>query len=153
MTFKEMENQLPPYVSYKTLIQLISNLKEALPAYFDTSYLSDTFSIITATQLTHALSFLNLINNDYSPSMRLKVLAPSSGAHHAALLRQVAEEAYPFVFKGLDIKKATYAELQSIFLNTYHMEDVVCRRCVKFFIELSADAGIPLSLQLIHEFE
>ena len=153
MTFKEMENQLPPYVSYKTLIQLISNLKEALPAYFDTSYLSDTFSIITATQLTHALSFLNLINNDYSPSMRLKVLAPSSGAHHAALLRQVAEEAYPFVFKGFDIRKATYAELQNAFLSTYQMEDAVCCRCIKFFIELSADAGIPLSFQLIQEFE
>ena len=153
MPFKEMGNQLPPYVSYKTLIQLISNLKEVLPAYFDTSYLSDTFSIVTATQLTHALSFLNLINNDYSPATRLKVLAPATGAHHAALLRQVAEEAYPFVFMMLDIKKATYAELQNAFLNTYQMEDAVCRRCIKFFIELSADAGIPLSFQLIQELE
>ena len=64
MTFEEMGNQLPPYVSYKTLIQLINNLKETVPAYFDTNYLSDTFSIVRATQLMHALSFLNLINVD-----------------------------------------------------------------------------------------
>ena len=75
MTFEEMGKQLPPYVSYKTLIQLIGNQKEALPAYFDTSYLSETFSIVTATQLTHALNFLNLINGDYRPTTRLKVIA------------------------------------------------------------------------------
>ena len=153
MTFEEMGKQLPPYVSYKTLIQLIGNQKEALPAYFDTSYLSETFSIVTATQLTHALNFLNLINGDYSPTTRLKVIAAATGAHRAAWLRQVAEEAYPFVFKGLDVRKATYAELQNAFLDTYQMQDTVCRRCIKFFIELSVDADIPLSLQLIQEFE
>ena len=148
-----MGNQLPPYVSYKTLIQLIGNQTEAVPAYFDTSYLSETFSIVTATQLTHALRVLNLINSDYSPTTRLKIIAAATGAHRAAWLRQVAEEAYPFVFKGLDIKKATYSELQNAFLNTYQMEETVCRRCIKFFIELSTDAGIPLSFPLIQEFE
>lgn len=101
----------------------------------------------------HALSFLNLINVDCSPTLHLKVLAPATGAHRAAVLRQVVEEAYPFVFKGLDIRKATYAELQDAFLNNSQMEDAVCRRCVKFFVELSADADVPLSLQLIEEFE
>jgi len=47
-----------------------------------------------------ALRFLNLIDADSRATARLKVLVPATGAHRAALLRQVAEEAYPFIFKG-----------------------------------------------------
>lgn len=99
------------------------------------------------------IKLLNLVDGNYSLTMRLEVLAPSSGAHRAALLREVTEEAYPFVFKGLGTRKATYAELQNAFLSTYQMDDAVCRRRIKFFIELSADAAIPLSFQLIQKFE
>ena len=75
---------------------------------------------------------------------------PESSGEEETSETETIEEAYTFVFKGLDIRKATYAELQNAFLNTYQMEDVVCRRCIKLFTELSADAGIPLSLQLEH---
>jgi len=44
MTFEEMGKNNSRLTSrIKTLIQLIGNQKEALPAYFDTSYLSETF--------------------------------------------------------------------------------------------------------------
>jgi hypothetical protein len=76
----------------------------------------------------------------------LKLLAISTGEHHAALLRQVAYEAYAFVYKGkLDPQTATYAELEAVFQNTYQMDDDICHKCIKFFIEFCKDAGIPLS--------
>ena len=153
MPFKEMGNQLPPYVSYKTFSNFLVSLPYYLPAPIDRSYWGAIYSDRTGTKLMSAMRFLNLIDANSRATTQLKVLIPATGAHRAARLRQVAEEAYPFVFKGLDIRKATYAELQNAFLNTYQMEDAVCRRCIKFFIELSADACIPLCLQLIQEFK
>ena len=80
---------------------------------------------------------------------RLRVLPESTGEHRAALLRQVTEEAYAFVLKGtLDTQNATYAELADVFQNTYNMKSDVCRKCIKFFIEISKDAGISLSPQI-----
>ena len=96
-----------------------------------------------------AMRFLNLIDGNARPTARLRVLPSASGEHRAALLRQVAEEAYAFVFKGtLDTQNATYAELEDVFQNTYNMKSVVCRKCIKFFTEISKDAGISLSPQI-----
>jgi hypothetical protein len=94
-----------------------------------------------------AIRFLNIIDHGNRPTPVLKLLAISTGEHHAALLRQVAYEAYAFVFiKGkLDPQTATYAELEAVFQNTYQMDDDICHKCIKFFIEFCKDAGIPLS--------
>jgi hypothetical protein len=153
MTTDEMWKQSPPYVSYKTFDKLINNLKELSPSHLDMSYLSDKFSISTGTQLMYAMRYLKLIDENNRPMPRLKLLASgATGEHRAAILRQVADETYPFIFRGtLDIRNATYAEVQDVFLNNYRMESSVCRKCIEFFIEFSKDAGIPISPQLIKE--
>jgi hypothetical protein len=48
----------------------------------------------------------------------------------------------------VDVQNATYAQLEELFQNTYHMKGDVCRKCIKFFVEFSKDAGIPLSPQI-----
>ena len=153
MTLKEMGNQLPPFISYKTFSNFLVSLPYYIPTPIDRSYWGAMYSDRTGIKLMSTMRFLKLIDANSRATTELKVLVPATGAHRAARLRQVAEEAYPFVFKGLDIRKATYGELQNAFLSTYQMKDSVCRRCIKFFIELSTDADIPLSLQLIQEFE
>jgi hypothetical protein len=94
-----------------------------------------------------------LIDQNNRPLPRLKLLASgATGEHRAAILRQVADETYPFIFRGtIDIRNATYAEVQDVFLNNYRMESSVCRKCIEFFVEFSKDAGIPVSPQLIKE--
>ena len=42
-------------------------------------------------------------------------------------------------------KTATYAQVEEVFNELYQVERDVCRKCIKFFIELSNDAEIPLS--------
>ena len=81
---------------------------------------------------------------------RLKLLVSGiNGEHRAVLLRQIAEEAYAFVFRGIsDLHNASYADLVHIFQNTYHMKIDVCRKCIKFFVEFSKDAGFPLAPQI-----
>jgi hypothetical protein len=47
--------------------------------------------------------------------------------------------------KSLDPQIATYTQLEKIFYDVYNVTGDVARKCVKFFIELESDAGVPLS--------
>jgi hypothetical protein len=146
---EEGRKHSPPYVSYKTFGSFISQLQPQVPSRIDRSIWGEMFSGSTGTQLMSAMRFLNLIDGNARPTARLRVLPSASGEHRAALLRQVAEESYAFVLKGtLDTQNATYAELEDTFQNSYHMKSDVCRKCIKFFTEISKDAGIPLSPQI-----
>jgi hypothetical protein len=146
---EEGRKHSPPYVSYKTFGNFLNTLQPQVPSRIDRSIWGDMFSGSTGTQLMSAMRFLNLIDPNSRPTARLKVLAPATGEHRAALMRQVVEEAYSFVLKGtLDAQNATYAELEDVFQNSYHMKNDVCRKCIKFFTEFSKDAGIPLSPQI-----
>jgi addiction module HigA family antidote len=74
---------------------------------------------------------------------------PATGAHRIALLRQIANEAYPFMFKGTSgTQNTTYDELEAVLQNTYYMKIDACRKCIGFFTEFCKDAGIPLSPQI-----
>jgi hypothetical protein len=153
MTIEEGKKQPPPYISYKTFGNFMGELQQHLPTRVDLNYLSDQFSASTGTQLMYTMRFLKLIDQNNRPLPRLKLLASgATGEHRAAILRQVADETYPFIFRGtIDIRNATYAEVQDVFLNNYRMESSVCRKCIEFFVEFSKDAGIPVSPQLIKE--
>ena len=149
MTIEEVKKHSPPYVSYKTFGNFISQLQPQVPTRIDRSIWGDMFSGSTGTQLMSAMRFLNLIDANSRPTPRLRVLPSASGEHRTALLRQVTEEAYAFVLKGtLDTQNATYAELADVFQNTYNVKSDVCRKCIKFFTEISKDAGISLSPQI-----
>jgi len=146
MTTDEISHT-PPSVSYKTFNSLINELLLNLPPRIDLSYLSDKFSINTGTQLMNAMRFLKLINDGNMPTTRLRLLvSATTGEHRAILLRQVANDAYAFVLRGiLDTQNATYNELEDIFLSSYGMDNNVCRKCIKFFVDFCNDASIPFS--------
>jgi hypothetical protein len=149
MTTDEGRKNSPPYVSYKTFGSFLHTLEPQVPNRIDRSIWGELFSGSTGTQLMSAMRFLNLIDDKSIPTARLKLLAPATGEHRAALQRQVVEEAYAFVLKGnVDVQNATYAQLEELFQNTYHMKGDVCRKCIKFFVEFSKEAGIPLSPQI-----
>ena len=144
---EEERKQFPPYVSYKSFNKLINMLEQYLPTRIDLSYTSDDFSVRIGTDLILAMKFLNYIDDDYRPKPRLKLLAAgTTKEHRAALLKQVADEAYAFVFNGkLDPQTAAYAELEAVFQNIYRTDDDICHKSISFFIEFCKDAGIPLS--------
>ena len=150
MTIDEGRKHSPPYVSYKTFESFMTRLQQHLPTRIDRSYWGEMFSGSTGTQLMSAMRFLNLVDANARPMPRLKLLvSATTGEHRAALLRQVADDAYAFALKGtLDTQNATYAELEDVFKNTYRMKTDVCRKCIKFFTEFSKEAGIPLSPQI-----
>jgi hypothetical protein len=95
-----------------------------------------------------ALRFLDLIDDREQPTERLKALAAAKGNHEqrAGVLHSITSECYAFVFQGsVDPQNATYAQMEEKFLARFPLKPDVSRKCLKFFVELSHDAGIPQS--------
>jgi hypothetical protein len=142
----EGRKHLPPYVSYRTFRNFVDRLEQRLPSRIDRSYWGDILSGSSGTQLMAALRFLGLIDANGKPLERLNSLVGVRGEQRVDLMRQMTADAFGFVFNShLDIESATYAQLQEVFHNTFQLAEDVSRKCVKFFIALSGDSGIPLS--------
>jgi hypothetical protein len=137
---------LPPYVSYRTFRNFVDRLQQRLPSRIDRSYWGDLLSGSTGTQLMAAMRFLGLIDVNGKPTEQLKPLVAARGEPRAQLLRNITTQAYGFVLKSsLDIESATYSQLQEVFHDAFQLTDDVSRKCVKFFIALSGEAGLPIS--------
>jgi hypothetical protein len=146
LTTDKGRKHLPPYVSYRTFHNFIERQQQRLPSRIDRSYWGDILSGSTGTQLVAALRFLNLIDANGKPTERLKPLVAARGEQRVQLLREVAYDAFDFVLNSsLDLESATYSQLEEVFHNTFQLTDDVSRKCVKFFIALASDAGMPIS--------
>jgi len=137
---------LPPYVSYRTFLNFLEGLQQTMPARIDRSYWGDRLSGSTGTQLVSALRFLDLIDNNGFPTVKLRQLVASKGSQRTELLKQVAHESYSFFFLSqVDSQAATYAQLEEAFHDNYQIASDVARKCIKFFIGLASDGGMKLS--------
>jgi len=137
---------LPPYVSYRTFRSFIDGLQLGIPSVIDRSYWGERFSGSNGTQLVTALRFLGLIDSSGMPMTRLIQLVSAKGNQRSEVLKQISYSAYNFLIdKSLDPQVATYTQLEKVFYEVYNVTGDVARKCVKFFIELESDAGIPLS--------
>jgi hypothetical protein len=146
LTTENGRKHLPPYVSYRTFRNFVERLQQRLPSRIDRSYWGETLSGSTGIQLMAALRFLNLIDANGKPTENLKPLVAARGEQRAQVLRGVLSNAFAFVFKSsLELESATYAQLEEVFHNTFHLTDDVSRKCVKFFIAMAVDASIPIS--------
>jgi hypothetical protein len=138
--------RLPPYVSYRTFLNFIDRLQQGIPSRIDRSYWSDRLSGSTGTQLMSALRFLGLIDVSGAPTGKLRQLVSAKGTQKSDIFRQITSEAFGFLLQeSFDAQTATYAQLEEVFQRTFELADSVSRKCVKFFVALASDAGIPLS--------
>ena len=136
----------PPYVSYRSFLTLLDELRLGVPSRMDRSYWGNKFSGSTGTQLMSALRFLNLVDGGGIPSPQLKDLVMARGVAKAEILKKISQQSFSFLLdESFEPDKATYAQLAETFHDTYQVDKDVARKCIKFFIELADDAGIPLS--------
>jgi hypothetical protein len=136
----------PPYVSYRSFLTLIEELKRGLPARIDRSYWGDKFSGSTGTQLMSALRFLNLIDPGGIPTGTLRELVSARGTPRTEIIRKISHESFTFLASdSFDSETATYSQLEEMFNDVYQVDRDVARKCIKFFIEIAGDGGIPLS--------
>ena len=138
--------RLPPYISYRTFQNFIERLQQGIPSRIDRSYWGDRVAGSTGTQLMAALRFLGLIDTDGTPTGRLRQLASSRDIQRTEVLRHIISESFAFLQEeAFDSQTATYSQLVEVFHHTFELTDSVTRKCVKFFIALASDAGMPLS--------
>jgi len=146
MVNNRVRKSLPPYVSYRTFRNFVDGLQLGIPARIDRSYWGDRYSGSTGTQLMTALRFLGLIDSNGMPMTRLRQLVSAKGAQRPEILKQIAYTSFDFLSaRILDPQVATYAQLEEAFYNTYQVTGDVARKCIKFFVSLESDAGVPLS--------
>ncbi len=137
---------LPPYVSYRSFWNFLDRLREAIPARIDRSYWGDKFSGSTGTQLMSALRYLSLIDGEGIPTETLRKLVEARDFQREEIMSQITRNSYSFFINSpIDYKTATYAQFEDILHANFQVNADVARKCIKFFIDLAADARIPLS--------
>ncbi|MCX7911393.1 MAG: DUF5343 domain-containing protein [Dehalococcoidales bacterium] len=146
MTSERGHRHLPPYVSYRTFLNFIERLRQNLPSRIDRSYWGDIFSGSTGTQLMAAMRFLDLIDVNGKPTEQLKTLVGANTESRPRLLKNIVSQSYSFVMRSaIDLERATYAELEEAFTSNFQLTEDVKRKCLKFFIAMAMDAGLPVS--------
>ena len=146
MVNNQGKSTLPPYVSYRTFRNFIEGLRLGIPSRIDRSYWGDRLSGSNGTQLMTALRFLGLIDNNGIPTTRLRQLVSSDGPQRSEVLKRIGYDTFDFFLdKSINPEVATYAQLEEAFYDKYQVSGDVARKCIKFFISLVSDAGMPLS--------
>lgn len=145
---------LPPHVSYRTFLNFIGRMQQnGIPNRVDKSYWSEQLSNGNGTHMMETLRFLGLLDTNDIPTPRLKQLVNARGEARTQLLRQITSDVFVFLREGsLVPETATLNQLQENFRDAYQTTNDVQRKCVKFFVELSKDAGIELPTYLTNKF-
>ena len=135
----------PPYTSYRTFKTFIEDLREhGLPSRIDRSVLT-RFSGVVGAQLTHALRFLDLIDDDARPTRHLRDLVKAEEAGRwAEALRERLGATYAPIF-AIDLESATPSHFNEAFRRAFPAADAVVQKCVTFFLYAALDAGVPIS--------
>ena len=139
----------PPYTSYRTFRTFIEDLREhGLPSRVDRSVLT-RFSGVVGMQLTHALRFLGLIEDDGRPTQRLRELvnAEDAGRWRETLLDLLRREYAPLF--AIDLESATPSHFHDTFRKAFPAADAVVQKCVTFFLYAANDAGLTMSPRVL----
>jgi hypothetical protein len=135
----------PPYLPYKTLENFIQRLKSGvIPSRIDRSVMS-SFSGSIQAQLITTLRYLNLSNDQGSPTEKLEKLVVSDGAERQKILSEVLSSSYPFLFnKNVDLNKISPAQINELFVEAGATGETT-KKSIRFFLSAAKDAGINLS--------
>jgi hypothetical protein len=134
-----------PYAPPSNITTVLQRLrKRNPPARIDAEFLRDMqISEGTIARAIFALRFLNLIEEDDSPSSALQSIATSTDEEYAEILSGLLREAYSDVFERLDPTQDT----QDKFLNFFrrYLPASQRERMVTFFLGMCREAGMQLA--------
>jgi hypothetical protein len=87
---------------------------------------------------------MGLITPAGIPTEKLVGLAKTTGDGYNKVLRGVLVDSYPFLFKGLDLRRATIQEIEERFASAGASGDTL-RKCVVFFLSAAKVVEIQMS--------
>ncbi|MDA2930748.1 DUF5343 domain-containing protein [Acidobacteria bacterium AH-259-O06] len=142
---KRKSERIPPYVAYRTFSNFLAELKaRGIPSRIDRSVMSHKSGTVQS-QLLLTLSYLDLVKDLGRPTQKLRKLLESGDTERKAVLREIVESSYDFVFDTtFGLRTATSHQAEELFQKTGASGETV-RRCIAFFLAAARDSGIPVS--------
>lgn len=130
----------PPYIAWRTLLNLIERLETDMPPQIDKTFLKGSNQ--SNTQTMNALKSLGLVGPDGSVTPRLIGLV-EAGTSRPAAVRKMLEEFYLEPVR-LGTVNATPQQLDKAF-EEYGVSGSTLRKAVSFYLKAAAYAAVPLS--------
>lgn len=140
----------PPYTSYRSFQNLISELREyfrthqMVPAVIDRSLLSKR-SGSEQSALIAALKWFELVTDNGTPTQLLHDYVEVDEGASAPMLKAMVEKSYSLITDGkFDIRRATTNQMAEQF-RQYDISGSTLYKCIGFFLAAAKEAGIPVS--------
>jgi len=135
--------ETPPYFSGTTFFNFVEAHRRTQPTRIDRSIMG---SIAGGDQarILKALRFFDLIDDDGHPTESFKRLRDIEGDEIQGAWAMLLRQAYPYLFSGFNLEKATQGQLEERFREQGIKGDTV-RKAVTFFIAMARFAGLTLS--------
>jgi hypothetical protein len=92
-----------------------------------------------------ALRYLGLVDEDGRPTERARLLK-ARGAVQTLNLQQIVREAYPTLFRKLDLRSATRDDIYNHFLADLGLQPEMAAKATRFFLELARAAGFQVGV-------
>ena len=147
METQDKKLPVPPYVAYKTLKNFLERFSQGVPGRIDRG-LMGSMSGAAQSQVTTALRYLGFISENGIPTETMKQYVSGEEESRKAVLRDVLEKSYPFVFGGeaaFDFATATSSQLREEFESKTTASGETVGRCIAFLKDAAQDAGIVIS--------
>lgn len=142
---KQVDRVAPPYVAFKSFKNFVGMLSSTgVPTRVDKSVMG-TLSGSTQSHLTGAFKFLNLIEENGTPTSKLHQLVKSYGTPDwPGALKAACTEAYEDIVNGIDLEKASARELDGCF-ESLGLSGSGLDKVVRFYVASLKDSKVAYS--------
>ncbi|HEY6539549.1 MAG TPA: DUF5343 domain-containing protein, partial [Ktedonobacteraceae bacterium] len=139
----------PPYISFRTYLNLIDRLASAgIPQHLDRHYWKDFLSGSLGPQVMTALRFFGLITGtDNVPTSVLESLVEDK-EHRKQIFTEMLQRYYKPVFDDNNLARATMGDLDKTFDKHYKLSVDTRRKSISFFLHAVQYVELPLSNHL-----
>jgi len=144
----ESTARTPPYASYTSFDNFLAHLRDhpPLPPRIDKSVMSH-LNYGTQQALIGSLRSLGLIDDENSPTDRLKKLVQAKENQRGILMLTAIKEAYPYFWSGFDLERATADQFTET-IRKQGFKGSTIEKAISFFIAAASAAGAKLSPHL-----
>ena len=147
MSDEKQDKPAPAYIPWRTFSNFIKSLRETrMPTQVNRSLMSN-LSYSTQAQLLAALRFLELIDSQGVPQPILSRIVDASEKDEGAVIKELIEQRYAFVFSSLDLERVTTDEIEKQFRQE-GIKGSTVTRAVAFFLGAAEAAGFTPSPHL-----
>jgi hypothetical protein len=136
----------PPYGPAKGMLEGLRLLQRTSPSIVDQELLrSQGIARGNEYKVVGALRYLGLVDEDGRPTDRARLLK-ARGPVQLLNLQQIVRDAYPTLFRKLDLRSATRDDIYNHFLADLGLQPEMAAKATRFFLELARAAGFQVGV-------